>query len=160
MNVRPYSPNPKREVIIQQYEEDIPLAFNVIYYVESPGDDALNSVMRQLADRAEPLFDDTEMQPQTFRLQYVTQSELKEENLRTGLSEVYDEKDVSEVANSLRHYLSDGKGGTLRHVVCRYSPIKMFSRTTMQCIHTLDFICPHPKRLPTTLAGSPLGPPN
>ena len=113
MNVRPYSPNPKREVIIQQYEEDIPLAFNVIYYVESPGDDALNSVMRQLADRAEPLFDDTEMQPQTFRLQYVTQSELKEENLRTGLSEVYDEKDVSEVANSLRHYLSDGKGGTL-----------------------------------------------
>ena len=113
MNVRPYSPSPKREVILQQYEEDIPLAFNVIYYVESPEDDALNNVMRQLADTAEPLFDDTEMQPQTFRLQYITQSELQEENLRTGLSDLYDEKDVSEAVNTLRHCLSDGKGGTL-----------------------------------------------
>lgn len=113
MSVRPYSPDSKHEVILQQYEEDIPLAFNVIYYLESPENDALNSVMRQLADKAEPLFYDAEMQPQPFRLQYIAQSELKEENFRTRLSGVYDEEDVSEAINSLRLCLSDGKGGTL-----------------------------------------------
>ncbi len=113
MSVRPYSSDPKHEVIMQQYEEDIPLAFNVIYYVESLENDALNSVMRQLADKAEPLFYDTELQPQPFRLQYIAQSELKEENLRTRLSEVYDEEDVSEAINNLHHCFSDEKGGTL-----------------------------------------------
>ena len=113
MKLKPYIPNPENDVIQNHYDNEIPLACNVIYYVESPENEPLNAAMRQLAEHDSPLLDDTKIQPYPFRLQYVAQSDLDEEALRSALIPEYGETLATETVGNLRRSLSDGQGGTL-----------------------------------------------
>lgn len=113
MTVHPYIPDPTRDVFLKSYDEEIPLAANVVYYVESPDNEALNDEMRQLAQKKTPLFEDTDIQPFAYRFQYLAQSELDENALRSGLSSTYDEEDVDEIVSCFLHCLSEAPGGTL-----------------------------------------------
>ena len=108
-----YTPNPVNDFVLHSYEEEIPLAFNVIYYVEAPNNEPLNAAMRQLADKAEPLFEDTEIQPHPFRLQYIAQSELNEEALLAKLSDTFGKTKATKAVRIFRRCLLDGRGGTL-----------------------------------------------
>ena len=49
MRVEPYIPDPKTDVFMNSYGNEIPLACNVIYYVESAENEPLNAAVRQLA---------------------------------------------------------------------------------------------------------------
>ena len=112
MRARLNSPDPKHEVAMQNYDEDIPLAFNVIYYVEGEND-ALNAVMRQMAENDGLLFENAELQPYPFILQYVAQSELDAESLRAKLSAIYTETELTEAVRIARHCFAEEKTGTL-----------------------------------------------
>ena len=85
MRVKPYIPDPENDVFLNSYDNEIPLACNVIYYVESPENEPLNAAMRDLAKQDVTLLDDAKIQPYPFRLQYVAQSDLDEETLRAAL---------------------------------------------------------------------------
>ena len=98
---------------MNSYDNEIPLACNVIYYVESPENEPLNAAVRQLAEQDNPLLDDTKIQPYPFRLQYVAQSDLDEEILRSALTPEYGETLAAETVGNFRRCLSDGQGGTL-----------------------------------------------
>ncbi len=113
MKVKPYVPDPENDVFLNSYDNEIPLACNVIYYVESPENEPLNAAMRDLAKQDVTLLDDAKIQPYPFRLQYVAQSDLDEEILRTALIPEYGEALAAETVGDLRRCLSDGQGGTL-----------------------------------------------
>ena len=113
MRVKPYVPDPETDVFMNSYDNEIPLACNVIYYVESPENEPLNAAMRDLAKQDVTLLDDAKIQPYPFRLQYVAQSDLDEEILRTALIPEYGEALAAETVGDLRRCLSDGQGGTL-----------------------------------------------
>lgn len=113
MYIQPYIPDPTRDTFLHSYDEELPLAANVVYYVESPDNEALNNAMRQLAQKKAPLFKDTDIQPYPYHFQYLAQSELDEEKLRSELSSKYNKDDVDEIVSGFLHCLSDGKGGTL-----------------------------------------------
>lgn len=113
MSMKPYIPDPTREVFLKSYDEEIPLAANVVYYVESPDKEALNAAMRQLEQKRVPLFEDTDIQPFAYRFQYLAQSELAEDALRSGLSSAYDKEEVDEIVSDFLHCMSDVQGGTL-----------------------------------------------
>ena len=113
MELKPYIPDPEHDVFLKSYDNEIPLACNVIYYVESPENEPLNAAMRQLAEQDSPLLDDTKIQPYPFRLQYVAQSDLDEESLRSALIPEYGETLATETVGNLRRCLSDGQGGVL-----------------------------------------------
>lgn len=113
MRVEPYIPDPENDVFLNSYDNEIPLACNVIYYVESPENEPLNAAMRDLAKQDVTLLDDAKIQPYPFRLQYVAQSDLDEETLRAALIPEYGETLSEETVGNLRQYLSDGQGGTL-----------------------------------------------
>lgn len=113
MRVKPYVPDPENDVFLNSYDNEIPLACNVIYYVESPENEPLNAAMRDLAKQDVTLLDDAKIQPYPFRLQYVAQSDLDEETLRAALIPEYGETLSAETVGNLRQYLSDGQGGTL-----------------------------------------------
>ncbi len=113
MRVEPYIPDPENDVFLNSYDNEIPLACNVIYYVESPENEPLNAAMRDLAKQDIVLLDDAKIQPYPFRLQYVAQSDLDEETLRAALIPEYGETLSEETVGNLRQYLSDGQGGTL-----------------------------------------------
>lgn len=100
-------------MFFESYDNEIPLACNVIYYVESPENDSLNVAVRQLAEQNRMLLDDSKIQPYPFKLQYVAQSDLDEEALRSALLPEYGETLATETVESLRCCLSDGQGGTL-----------------------------------------------
>ncbi|MBO7630380.1 MAG: hypothetical protein J6S87_10680, partial [Bacteroidales bacterium] len=91
----------------------IPLACNVIYYVESPENEPLYAAMRKLAEQNIAMLDDAKIQPYPFGLQYVAQSDLDEETLRTALIPEYGETLSEETVGNFRRCLSDGQGGTL-----------------------------------------------
>lgn len=113
MRVKPYVPDPEHDVFLNSYDNEIPLACNVIYYVESPENEPLNAAMRDLAKRDVKLLDDAKIQPYPFGLQYVAQSDLDEETLRAALIPEYGETLVEETVGNFRRCLSDGQGGTL-----------------------------------------------
>ena len=113
MRVEPYVPDPKNDVFLNSYENEIPLACNVIYYVESPENEPLNAAMRDLAKRDVKLLDDAKIQPYPFGLQYVAQSDLDEETLRAALIPEYGETLSEETVGNFLRCLSDGQGGTL-----------------------------------------------
>lgn len=113
MSMKPYIPDPTREVFLKSYDEEIPLAANVVYYVESPDKEALNAAMRQLEQKRVPLFEDTDIQPFAYRFQYLAQSELAEDALRSGLSSAYDKEEVDEIVSDFLHCMSDVQGGML-----------------------------------------------
>lgn len=113
MRVKPYVPDPENDVFLNSYDNEIPLACNIIYYVESAENESLNAAMRKLAEQDIALLDDAKIQPYPFRLQYVAQSDLDEEILRTALIPEYGEALAAETVGDLRRCLSDGQGGTL-----------------------------------------------
>ena len=120
MRVKPYVPDPENDVFLNSYDNEIPLACNVIYYVESAENEPLNAAMRDLAKQDITLLDDAKIQPYPFRLQYVAQSDLDEETLRAALMPEYGETLTEETVGNFRRCLSDGQGGTL---VARCLPI-------------------------------------
>lgn len=113
MRVKPYIPDPENDVFLNSYDNEIPLACNVIYYVESPENEPLNAAMRDLAKQDVTLLDDAKIQPYPFRLQYVAQSDLDEETLRAALIPECGETLAEEALGNFRRCLSDGQGGTL-----------------------------------------------
>ena len=113
MRVEPYIPDPQKDVFMNSYDNEIPLACNVIYYVESPENEPLNAAMRKLAEQNIAMLDDAKIQPYPFGLQYVAQSDLDEEALRTALIPEYGETLSEETVGNFRRTLSDGQGGTL-----------------------------------------------
>ena len=113
MRVKPYVPDPENDVFLNSYDNEIPLACNVIYYVESAENEPLNAAMRDLAKQDITLLDDAKIQPYPFRLQYVAQSDLDEETLRAALIPEYGETLSEETVGNFRRCLSDGQGGTL-----------------------------------------------
>ena len=113
MRVKPYVPDPENDVFMNSYANEVPLACNVVYYVESADNEPLNAAVRHLAEQNIALLDDTKIQPYPFRLQYLTQSDLDEETLRSALIPEYGETQAAETVGDLRQCLSDGKGGTL-----------------------------------------------
>ena len=110
---KPYIPDPENDVFFESYDNEIPLACNVIYYVESLENEPLNAAVRQLAEQDNLLLDDKKIQPYPFRLQYVAQSDLDEEALRTALIPEFGETLAAEVVGNFRRCFSDDKGGTL-----------------------------------------------
>ena len=120
MRVKPYVPDPENDVFLNSYDNEIPLACNVIYYVESAENEPLNAAMRDLAKQDITLLDDAKIQPYPFGLQYVAQSDLDEETLRAALIPEYGEALSEETVGNFRRCLSDGQGGTL---VARCLPI-------------------------------------
>ena len=120
MRVKPYVPDPENDVFLNSYDNEIPLACNVIYYVESAENEPLNAAMRDLAKQDITLLDDAKIQPYPFGLQYVAQSDLDEETLRAALMPEYGETLTEETVGNFRRCLSDGQGGTL---VARCLPI-------------------------------------
>lgn len=113
MRVKPYIPDPENDVFLNSYDNEVPLACNVIYYVESAENEPLNAAIRDLAKQDVTLLDDAKIQPYPFRLQYVAQSDLDEETLRTALVPEYGETLAEEALGNFRRCLSDGQGGTL-----------------------------------------------
>ena len=113
MSVQPYVPDPEHDVFLNSYDNEIPLACNVIYYVESQENEPLNAAMRKLAEQDNALLDDAKIQPYPFSLQYVAQSDLDEEVLRTALIPEYGEALAEETVGNFRRCFSDGQGGTL-----------------------------------------------
>ena len=113
MRVKPYVPDPENDVFLNSYDNEIPLACNVIYYVESAENEPLNAAMRDLAKQDITLLDDAKIQPYPFGLQYVAQSDLDEETLRAALIPEYGETLTEETVGNFRRCLSDGQGGTL-----------------------------------------------
>lgn len=120
MSVKPYIPDPETDVFMNSYDNEIPLACNVIYYVESAENEPLNAAMRDLAKQDITLLDDAKIQPYPFRLQYVAQSDLDKETLRAALISEYGETLSEETVGNFLRCLSDGQGGTL---VARCLPI-------------------------------------
>ena len=113
MRVEPYIPDPENDVFLNSYDNEIPLACNVIYYVESAENEPLNAAMRDLAKQDITLLDDAKIQPYPFGLQYVAQSDLDEETLRAALIPEYGETLAEETVGNFLRCLSDGQGGTL-----------------------------------------------
>ena len=113
MRVKPYVPDPENDVFLNSYDNEIPLACNVIYYVESAENEPLNAAMRDLAKQDITLLDDAKIQPYPFGLQYVAQSDLDEETLRAALIPEYGETLAEETVGNFLRCLSDGQGGTL-----------------------------------------------
>lgn len=113
MRVKPYVPDPEHDVFLNSYDSEIPLACNVIYYVESAENEPLNAAMRDLAKQDVTLLDDAKIQPYPFGLQYVAQSDLDEEILRKALIPKYGEALAAETVGDLRRCFSDAQGGTL-----------------------------------------------
>lgn len=113
MSVKPYVPDSETDVFMNSYDNEIPLACNVIYYVESAENEPLNAAMRDLAKQDITLLDDAKIQPYPFGLQYVAQSDLDKETLRAALISEYGETLSEETVGNFLRCLSDGQGGTL-----------------------------------------------
>lgn len=91
----------------------VPLAFDTVYYVESPNNAPLNEAMRQIAQSQQPLFENMEMQPFPFKLLCLTQDELSADRLSADLADKFDPDLVAETIADLRECLHADTGGTL-----------------------------------------------
>ena len=91
----------------------VPLAYDTLYYVESPNNEPLNQAMRQIAAAGQPLFANPEMQPFPLRLQCLTQDELAADRLSARLIGDFDPDLVAETISDLRECLHADTGGTL-----------------------------------------------
>ena len=91
----------------------ISLAFDTVYYVESPDNEPLNEAMRQIAAVGRPLFENAEMQPFPFKLQCLTREELAADRLSSDLAGKFDPELVAETIGDLRECLHADTGGTL-----------------------------------------------
>jgi len=90
-----------------------PLAYDTVYYVESPDNEPLNQAMRQIAAAGQPLFANSEMQPFPFKLLCLTREELAADRLTSGLADKYDPALVADTIANLRECLHADIGGTL-----------------------------------------------
>lgn len=91
----------------------VPLAYDTVYYVESPDNEPLNQAMRQIAAAGQPLFANSEMQPFPFKLLCLTQEELAADRLSSGFADRYDSDLVADTVANLRKCLHADAGGTL-----------------------------------------------
>ena len=91
----------------------VPLAYDTLYYVESPNNEPLNQAMRQIAAAGQPLFENAEMQPFPFQLQCLTQEELSADRLRARLADHFEPDLVADTIANLRECLCADTGGTL-----------------------------------------------
>lgn len=91
----------------------VPLAYDTVYYVESPDNEPLNQAMRQLAAAGQPLFANPEMQPFPFKLLCLSQEELAADRLSSGLADRFDPELVADTIADLRECLHADTGGTL-----------------------------------------------
>ena len=133
MHIEPYNPDNKNCINVRDCEMEIPLACNLIYYVESIENKPMNDAMRQMADQDKTLFDNPNIQPFPFRLQYVAQSDFNEEAFRSALLPECDEAFVEETIKAVRGCFSDSEGGSL---VARCLP-DFSSDGTFEDKHTL-----------------------
>lgn len=113
MYIEPYTIDNENCMRVRDCEMEIPLACNLIYYVESVENKPMNDAMRQMADQNRPLFDDPEIQPFPFRLQYVAQSDFNEEALRSALLPECEKELAEATINAVRCCFSNIKGGLL-----------------------------------------------
>ncbi len=54
----------------------VPLAFDTVYFVDSPDNESLNQAMRQIEQSHRLLFDNADVQPFPFKLLCLTREEL------------------------------------------------------------------------------------
>ena len=95
------------------YPFPVPLAYDTIYYVESPDNEPLNQAMRRIAAAGQPLFYNTEMQPFPLKLLCLTQEELANDRLDSELADKFDPDLVADTIADLRGCLHADTGGTL-----------------------------------------------
>lgn len=91
----------------------VPLAFDTVYFVESPDNEPLNQTMRQIAQSHRPLFENAEMQPFPFKLLCLTREELAADRLRARFAGDFDSELVDDTIIALRECLQADTGGTL-----------------------------------------------
>lgn len=91
----------------------VPLAFDTVYFVESPDNEPLNQTMRQIAQSHRPLFENAEMQPFPFKLLYLTREELAADRLRARFADDFDPALVDDTIDALHECLQTDTGGTL-----------------------------------------------
>ena len=89
------------------------LAFDTVYYVESPDNAPLNEAMRQIAAARQPLFENAEMQPFPFKLMCLTREELAADRLRARFAGDFDLELVDMTIDALRECLQADTGGAL-----------------------------------------------
>ena len=89
------------------------LAFDTVYFVESPDNEPLNQAMRQIEHSHRTLFENAEMQPFPFKLLCLTREELAADCLRTRFADDFDSELVNDTIDALRECLQTDTGGTL-----------------------------------------------
>ena len=109
----------------KKFKFKIPLCFDTLYYVESLDNSALNDVMRQL-QQTSPVFNEPDIQPFPFRIQYLSQSELNTDRLAKEMGEGFNSELLEELVGDMRRCLSADKGGTLS---ARLLPIFYYNNT-------------------------------
>ena len=98
---------------IIQYSVSGHLAYDIIYYVESKENEALNAVMRAVEQSGMLLFANTEMQPFPFKLQCLSQADLSAEHLQSQVSIDCQDETVAQAIDALRDCLGADIGGVL-----------------------------------------------
>ncbi len=106
----------------ENFEETIPLCFNTIYYVENPGNDSLNELVRQCFQRNPNSRLPRDLQRLTYRFHYLTQADVQTGNLRNLIAKTGTDTDslvAVETIDLLRKCLHADTGG---HLVARQLP--------------------------------------
>ena len=91
----------------------VPLAFDTVYFVESPDNEPLNQAMRQIEQSHRPLLENAEVQPFPFRLLCLTREELAADRLRARFAGLFAPELVDGTIDALRECLQADTGGTL-----------------------------------------------
>lgn len=88
---------------------NVPLCYDVVYYMESKNNKELNQLMRQVASSGKLLFNDSKVQPYPLKLWYISADDLSMSNLRT----FENDDDYATLLDDIRECLNAEKGGTL-----------------------------------------------
>lgn len=91
----------------------VPLAFDTVYFVDSPDNEPLNQAMRQIEQSHSLLFDNAEVQPFPFKLLCLTREELAADRLRARFAGLFAPELVDDTIDALRECLQADTGGTL-----------------------------------------------
>lgn len=91
----------------------VPLAFDTVYFVDSPDNEPLNQTMRQIEQSHRLLFDNAEVQPFPLRLLCLTREELAADRLRARFAGLFAPELVNNTIDALRECLQADTGGTL-----------------------------------------------
>ena len=114
--------NQEPSIKTENFEETIPLCFNTIYYVENPGNDSLNDLVRQCFQQNPNRWLPRDLQRLTYRFHYLTQADVQVENLRNLIAKTGADTDslvAVETIGLIRKCLHADTGG---HLVARQLP--------------------------------------